>query len=1292
MSVARPGRASAWAVLTAAVAATLLLVWALPGGPGRATATAGGTGASHLYLVPAGAAADRAVASPAVRLVARYEDAVLAETSAPDAGALVDAGAQIRDDLRRVTLQRRTVDPAAEQAATTTKRAPSPLAAADGPVLQVVQYVGPPKDGWLEDLAATGVRIVSYLPQAAYLVHAEGRQRDALAAYAERSSVVRATFPLAAADKIAPEIPAQGASPVAVQTLTGEDGTPARSALARAAGATTPRPDIHLGPYLTRYATLTRTEVEELAAQPGVVSLEAAPIPELLDERQALLMWDPVAALGAAGTYLGLVDGYTGTDTFDFAIDVTDEGLDTGNAADIGHTDFRVGGSAANPSRVGRIVNARTTGPVEDGSDCGGHGTINAGIAAGFTANTTPATDVDAAGYRYSMGVAPRARINATRVFQCSGPWNAPNLSTVADTTYAAGTRIHTNSWGANSGGAYTPEAQLFDRIVRDAQPGTAGNQQLVEVFSAGNSGPNPGTIGSPGTAKNVLTVGATESERPFGTDACGITDALADDNRQVIGFSSRGPTADGRLKPDVTAPGTHVSGTRSQSGAYNGNGVCGVAGGGIQFNNRYTASSGTSHSAPAVAGLAALVRDVFTPVIGRAPTPALTKALIANATVDIDDPAAGGHAPNTSQGHGTAAIRATLDQAATAAIRTGTFADSGTTQTIVRTVQDPGRPVRVALAFTDAPGSTVGSSVVNDLDLEVTAGGQVYRGNARDGATGLSLPGGTADPRNTLETVVLPAGTTGTYAVTVRATTIAGDGVPGDGDLTDQDYELVVDNQTAATAGYVTGDATTLRDEDGDGVIEPGEPFAAETTVTNVGGSPAQNVRSQISPASPDVTVTEPRGPAIELAPGATGTLAGARGVLASSAPCGTGARIGVALATDAPSGAGIGPGGRIAGPASVAFLRTAPTAVAIPDGPGGASATLPLVVSRPGRVANLEVILDLTHTYVGDLAITLTSPAGTTVTLMSRPGPGGAGSPGDDLVATILDDDATRTIESIVAADAPHTGRWRPDQPLAAFDGQTITGTWTLTVRDLAAGDTGTIQRVGISDPPDCNVDPVPAFDAPTTALVDETVTLDASPAVDRDGSLTRFEWDLDGDGTFERDNGTARTQTVAFPTVGAKPVALRVTDDRGARRTRSATITVGTPPPAPPAPTPTPSATPAPQPTPTTGQGLPTGERPAKVVPSLLGGPSTKRCLSRRTVRVTLKAPKGTTLRSVVVTVNGTRRRTVTGTGLRRAISLAGLPKGRVVVKVLATTTTGARLTASRTYRTCTPKKRR
>ena len=105
---------------------------------------------------------------------------MLAEASPDDARGLVAAGAARRDDMRRVTLQTRSVDPLAQEAASRSRGEETGLPPGDGPLLAVVQFVGPLKDDWLARLQATGVTVVSYMAENAELVHAEGAARAAL--------------------------------------------------------------------------------------------------------------------------------------------------------------------------------------------------------------------------------------------------------------------------------------------------------------------------------------------------------------------------------------------------------------------------------------------------------------------------------------------------------------------------------------------------------------------------------------------------------------------------------------------------------------------------------------------------------------------------------------------------------------------------------------------------------------------------------------------------------------------------------------------------------------------------------------------------------------------------------------------------------------------------------------------------------------------------------------------------------------------------------------------------------
>lgn len=117
----------------------------------------------------------------------------------------------------------------------------------------------------------------------------------------------------------------------------------------------------------------------------------------------------------------------------------------------------------------------------------------------------------------------------------------------------------------------------------------------------------------------------------------------------------------------------------------------------------------------------------------------------------------------------------------------------TGQTFTLSGSVASAAQPFRVTLAWSDAPGTTAGSPWVNDLDLEVSVGGITYLGNVFSGAE--SAPGGAADIKNNVESVFLPAGTTGDFTVTLRSANLAGDSVHGNDDPTDQDFALILYN-----------------------------------------------------------------------------------------------------------------------------------------------------------------------------------------------------------------------------------------------------------------------------------------------------------------------------------------------------------------------------------------------------------------------------------------------------------------------------------------------------------------
>ena len=151
----------------------------------------------------------------------------------------------------------------------------------------------------------------------------------------------------------------------------------------------------------------------------------------------------------------------------------------------------------------------------------------------------------------------------------------------------------------------------------------------------------------------------------------------------------------------------------------------------------------------------------------------------------------------------------------------------------------------------------------------------------------------------------------------------------------------------------------------------------------------------------------------------------------------------------------------------------------VAIPDN-NTAGVNIPLPVTGIGSLARMVFTIDgatctsaigattvgIDHTWVGDLRAVLTSPGGTSVVLLNAPG--GAGNSGNNFCQTVLDDAGANSIQSILVAQAPFTGTFRPASPLAALIGQNADGVWTLNVSDNALLDTGGVRAFSLRTSP--------------------------------------------------------------------------------------------------------------------------------------------------------------------------------------------------------------------------------
>ncbi len=237
--------------------------------------------------------------------------------------------------------------------------------------------------------------------------------------------------------------------------------------------------------------------------------------------------------------------------------------------------------------------------------------------------------------------------------------------------------------------GDYASDAPEFDEIVCGGY-----GKALPIVFSAGNER-DDGDCGidttggysclpPPGTAKNVISVGAHQSDMQYMTQ-----------------FSSWGPTDDGRMKPDVSAPGCEV---------FNDNGVTSTS-----FGGAYISSCGTSAAAPVVTGAIAVLLEQWRALYTPDPLPSTYKALLGGFAKDRSHPG-----PDYRYGLGAISLeRSTLALQTSSTVEASL--DDSQTDTYDFFIPAGVETLAVTLAWDDPPGAELADTVlVNDLDLEL--------------------------------------------------------------------------------------------------------------------------------------------------------------------------------------------------------------------------------------------------------------------------------------------------------------------------------------------------------------------------------------------------------------------------------------------------------------------------------------------------------------------------------------------------------------------------------------------
>ena len=280
-----------------------------------------------------------------------------------------------------------------------------------------------------------------------------------------------------------------------------------------------------------------------------------------------------------------------------------------------------------------------------------------------------------------------------------------------------------------------------------------------------------------------------------------------------------------------------------------------------------------------------------------------------------------------------------------------------------------------------------------------------------------------------------------------------------------------------ARPAAFLEVSALTATPTTGD-VILPGGSGTVSVPLVNNGGATAGIVRGTLTSTSPFATVTSATSNFPSLAPGGSGSNATAFAFdVAPDAPCG--AQLSFSLSVSF-SGRGPNPTivdfgvqtGRIS--EDIASATYAGEPVAITDGdPVGVDIPIDMVAGPiaklvfriDGETCNADIgstTVGVNHTWVGDLIFRLTSPAGTTVTVINQAG--GPNNSGNNFCQTALDDNGETSIQTVTPAQNPYTGRFAPASPQSAFNGEDANGTWNLNVSDVFFLDSGSVRTFSV------------------------------------------------------------------------------------------------------------------------------------------------------------------------------------------------------------------------------------
>ncbi|MDD3804203.1 MAG: S8 family serine peptidase [bacterium] len=380
------------------------------------------------------------------------------------------------------------------------------------------------------------------------------------------------------------------------------------------------------------------------------------------------------------------------------------------------------------------------------------------------------------------MGMAPMAKLAFYDIGGTGdGIYTPTDIGEIYIWHYNAGARITTSSWGYSAGGS-----SGYDTEARNVDIAGWNHKEMCMLRSSGNDNTSNDSTNTPATAKNIVTVGASESGFGSGSTTWNVNGTgTRNEILDVAEFSSHGPTKEGQRKPEVLGCGGWYIWSVDSDGNLGSN------------NAGIMTMGGTSMSTPTTAGFAALIRQYFTegwypsgsPDAGDAITPsgALIKAMLVNSTrnspgaysTDAINSTATQNAPSMGQGWGRVTMADVIyfdgdERDLWVVDETTGFTTAGQyNEYTINLGSSTSEYIKVVLTWTDYPANTgVSNALVNDLNLTVTLDGNTYLGNVF-GTSSRSITGGTADNRNVTEVVWLNAVASGTLTIRVTAQNI---------------------------------------------------------------------------------------------------------------------------------------------------------------------------------------------------------------------------------------------------------------------------------------------------------------------------------------------------------------------------------------------------------------------------------------------------------------------------------------------------------------------------------------